>query len=92
MSQVAGIDDERLLGALRAALRDLSYGSVEIVVHDGRVVQIERREKFRLADIARAPSSRADRTAGGSPRTFQGERECESTAGMDRSSERRRPA
>lgn len=38
-------------GALRellTALRDLKYGSVEIVVHDGRIVQIERREKVRL--------------------------------------------
>ena len=30
------------------ALRDLSFGSVEIVVHDGRVVQIERKEKVRF--------------------------------------------
>ncbi len=32
-----------------AALRGLRYGSVEIVVHDSEVVQIERREKVRLA-------------------------------------------
>ena len=30
------------------ALRGLRYGSVEIVVHDGRVVQFERRERVRL--------------------------------------------
>ncbi len=30
------------------ALQDLAYGSVEIVVHDGRVVQIERKEKVRF--------------------------------------------
>ena len=30
------------------ALRDLAFGSVEIVVHDGRVVQIERKEKVRF--------------------------------------------
>ena len=30
------------------ALRGLRFGSVEIVVHDGRVVQIERRERVRL--------------------------------------------
>lgn len=29
-------------------LRELRYGSIEIVIHDGRVVQIERREKLRL--------------------------------------------
>lgn len=31
-----------------AALAGLKYGSVEIVVHDGKVVQLERREKLRL--------------------------------------------
>ena len=30
------------------ALRDLRFGSVEITVHEGRIVLIERREKFRL--------------------------------------------
>jgi hypothetical protein len=30
------------------ALRGLRYGSLEVVVHDGRAVQIERREKVRL--------------------------------------------
>ena len=33
---------------LVAALRDLRFGSVEIVIQDSRVVQIERREKVRL--------------------------------------------
>ena len=36
-----------------AALRGLRFGSVEILVHDGRIVQIERREKVRLADSSR---------------------------------------
>ena len=31
-----------------AALQDLRFGSVEITVHEGRIVQIERKEKFRL--------------------------------------------
>lgn len=31
------------------ALQDLRFGSVEITVHEGRIVLIERREKFRLA-------------------------------------------
>jgi hypothetical protein len=30
------------------AVKDITYGSVEIVIHDGRVVQIEKREKVRL--------------------------------------------
>ena len=32
-----------------AALEGIRFGSVEIVVHDGRIVQIERREKIRVA-------------------------------------------
>lgn len=41
--------------ALEAALRQVAdaarairYGSIELVIHDGRIVQIERREKIRL--------------------------------------------
>lgn len=34
--------------AITQALRDLRFGSVEIIVHDSKVVQIERREKMRL--------------------------------------------
>lgn len=30
------------------ALHGLRFGGVEIVVHDGRIVQIERKEKLRL--------------------------------------------
>lgn len=30
-------------------LAELRYGTVEITIHDGRVVQIERKEKIRLA-------------------------------------------
>ena len=43
------IHSETLLRELAAALDGLRYGSVEIVVHDSRVVQIERREKMRLS-------------------------------------------
>ena len=31
------------------ALRDIRFGSVEIVIHDGELVQIERKEKVRLS-------------------------------------------
>jgi len=30
------------------AVRSLRYGSVEIIIHDSKVVQIERKEKIRL--------------------------------------------
>lgn len=31
-----------------AALKGIRYGAVEITIHDGRVVQVERREKQRF--------------------------------------------
>jgi hypothetical protein len=34
--------------AIAQALRELRFGSVEIIVHDSKVVQIERREKMRV--------------------------------------------
>lgn len=34
--------------AILLALKDLRYGSVEIMVHDSQVVQIERKEKTRF--------------------------------------------
>ena len=40
--------DPRIAMEILRAVNDLSYGSVEVVVHDGRVVQIERKEKIRL--------------------------------------------
>ena len=30
------------------AIKGIRYGSVEIVIHDGKVVQIERKEKVRI--------------------------------------------
>lgn len=38
----------RIEDTIMQALRDLRYGSVEIVVHDSKIVQIERREKVRV--------------------------------------------
>jgi hypothetical protein len=37
-----------LLQELVHALRTIRYGSIELVIHDGRVVQLERREKIRV--------------------------------------------
>ena len=57
-----------------SALRGLRFGSIEVVVHDGRIVQIERREKVRLEETDRRrpenrkretnDNGRADRSAG----------------------------
>jgi hypothetical protein len=33
---------------LMEALRSIRYGAIELVIHDGRVVQLERREKARF--------------------------------------------
>lgn len=38
------------------ALRGLRFGSVEIVVHDGKVVQFERRERVRMFPTGPDPS------------------------------------
>lgn len=46
-------DDASLLREIHNVLRDLRYGSVEITVHDSRVVQIERKEKYRLTEPRR---------------------------------------
>jgi hypothetical protein len=37
-----------LLHELIRALRSIRYGAIELVIHDGRVVQLEKREKVRL--------------------------------------------
>jgi hypothetical protein len=38
-----------LVRELALALRSIRYGTIELVIHDGRVVQLERREKVRFA-------------------------------------------
>jgi hypothetical protein len=42
------LQSERLKDKILRALSGIRYGSVEIIVHEGRVVQIERTEKLRL--------------------------------------------
>ncbi|GGM13331.1 sulfur starvation response protein OscA [Pseudomonas asuensis] len=38
---------DTVLNDIQSALQGLRFGSVEITVHNGQVVQIERKEKFR---------------------------------------------
>ncbi len=61
-------------GAVLQAIRGVRYGSVEVRIHDGQVVQIERREKLRLEGAGGPPDHRghgnnqhrrADRRTGG---------------------------
>jgi len=49
-------DNPRIEQTILQALKDLRFGSVEIIVHDSKVVQIERREKVR---VELEPSRRA---------------------------------
>ena len=39
---------EEILGTLVRLIREVRFGSIEIVVHEGRITQIERREKVRF--------------------------------------------
>ena len=46
--------------ALLDALRGLRFGSVEVVVHDGRISRIERKERWRLEPDPTAERSEAN--------------------------------
>jgi len=52
-----GIDDETLekaMGEILRSVKSVKFGSIEITIHDSRVVQIERKEKMRFALAQRA--------------------------------------
>lgn len=49
--------DTELAPLLQDALRGLQYGTVQFVVHEGRVVRIERIERLRLPSQADVPKS-----------------------------------
>jgi hypothetical protein len=40
--------DKDVADKVLMALQGIRYGSVEIIIHDSRVVQIERKEKVRI--------------------------------------------
>ena len=40
--------ERQVLDGIVNALSGLRFGSIEIVVHEGKVTQIERKEKFRI--------------------------------------------
>ncbi len=54
---------EASLVAIAEAVRSIRFGTVVVVVQDGRVIQIEKTEKTRLRN--RAKSRGADQTSGG---------------------------
>jgi hypothetical protein len=41
-------DVQKIEQTILQALKDLRFGSVEITVHDSKIVQVERREKVRI--------------------------------------------
>jgi hypothetical protein len=48
LRSLEGQDEASILREVQTALHNLRFGAVEITVHNGQVVQIERKEKFRL--------------------------------------------
>ena len=48
---------ERVLREVARLLKDLRFGAIEIQVHDGQVVAIERRERTRFATGSQRPAA-----------------------------------
>jgi hypothetical protein len=47
-SGTSSSDLARVLEEIERAIRTVAYGSVEVIIQNSRVVQIERKEKFRF--------------------------------------------
>ena len=43
-----GPDEQSLVKTIRQALKGLRYGTVQLVLHEGKLVRIERTEKIRI--------------------------------------------
>jgi hypothetical protein len=57
MNRLNDSDGKQELGEqILSAISDIRYGSVEIIIHDSKVVQIERKEKIRLEPGPSTPS------------------------------------
>lgn len=48
---VEGETGQSLEQEILRAIASIDYGSVEVTIHDGRIVQIECREKIRLGGV-----------------------------------------
>jgi hypothetical protein len=53
---------EQSIRQVRAALAGLRFGTIEIVVHDGKVAYIERRERTRISNSAQPDSDHRPRS------------------------------
>lgn len=49
---------QEILQAVDALKRGSGFGSIEIVLHEGRVTQIEKREKFRFSNTENLENKR----------------------------------
>jgi hypothetical protein len=47
-------NEDEVLRRIASAISGVRFGSVEVVIQDSRVVQIERKEKFRFNKPSRA--------------------------------------
>ncbi len=53
MSTLSNVNvTEEVIAEIQHAIEQLRFGSVEITVHEGRVTQIEKREKVRFGQDA----------------------------------------
>lgn len=41
-------DNKEIALHIAEILQEIRFGSVEVVIHDGRIVQIDKRERFRV--------------------------------------------
>ena len=49
-ADTSNADLARVLEEIERAIRTVAYGSVEVIIQNSRVVQIERKEKFRFSE------------------------------------------
>lgn len=47
--------DQQLARQILDAIATLNFGAVEVTIHDGRVVQIDRRERIRIPPSDQSP-------------------------------------
>jgi len=52
-----------LVKELLSAINSLRFGSVEITIHEGRVTQIEKREKVRFTEATNNPITPTEKSA-----------------------------
>ncbi len=65
MSQeTANTSNNSLIQELVSAINSLRFGSIEITVHEGRVTQIEKREKVRFTDSATSLNKPTEKISG----------------------------